>query len=76
VIAGLATLEPGKTYQVWLIEGAPVSAGLLTVDANGQGVLILTAETAISSFKSIGISIEPEGGSEQPTGDIVVLSDL
>ena len=76
VIAGLATLEPGKTYQVWLIEGAPVSAGLLTVDANGQGVLILTAESAISSFKSIGISIEPEGGSEQPTGDIVVLSDL
>jgi anti-sigma-K factor RskA len=77
VIAGLASLEPGKTYQVWLINASvPVSAGLLTVDANGQGVFILTADSAIGSFNSLGISIEPEGGSEQPTGEIVVFSDL
>jgi anti-sigma-K factor RskA len=76
VVTGLPPLEPGKTYQVWLIGGAPVSAGLLTVDANGQGVLIITSEEAIGSFNSLGISVEPEGGSPQPTGDIVVLSDL
>jgi anti-sigma-K factor RskA len=76
VISGLPPLEPGKTYQVWLIGDAPVSAGLLTVDANGQSVLIVTSEESIGSFNSIGISIEPEGGSEQPTGDIVVLSEL
>ena len=77
VIAGLPTLEAGKTYQVWLINGgAPVSAGLLTVDANGQGVLIVTSQEAIGSFNSLGISIEPEGGSPQPTGEIVVLSEL
>jgi anti-sigma-K factor RskA len=76
VISGLPPLEPGKTYQVWLIGDAPVSAGLLTVDENGQSVLIVTSEESIGSFKSLGISIEPEGGSEQPTGDIVVLSEL
>ena len=77
VISGLSQLEAGKTYQVWLINGgAPVSAGLLTVDENGQGVLILTSEEAIGAFNTLGISIEPEGGSPQPTGDIVVLSDL
>jgi anti-sigma-K factor RskA len=76
VVTGLPPLESGKTYQVWLISGAPVSAGLLTVDANGQGVLIITSQEAIGSFKSLGISVEPEGGSPQPTGDIVVLSDL
>lgn len=76
VITGLPPLEPGKTYQVWLIAGAPVSAGLLTVDSNGQGVLIVTSQEAIGSFNSLGISVEPEGGSPQPTGDIVVLSDL
>ena len=76
VISGLPPLEPGKTYQVWLIGGAPVSAGLLSVDENGQSVLIITSEEAIGSFNSLGISIEPEGGSEQPTGDIVVLSEL
>jgi anti-sigma-K factor RskA len=76
VISGLPPLEPGRTYQVWLIGDAPVSAGLLTVDQNGQSVLIVTSEEAIGSFNSLGISIEPEGGSEQPTGEIVVLSDL
>lgn len=76
VITGLPALEPGKTYQVWLIGGAPVSAGLLTVDSNGQGVLIVASQEAIGSFNSLGISVEPEGGSPQPTGEIVVLSDL
>lgn len=76
VVTGLPPLEAGKTYQVWLIANAPISAGLLTVDANGQGVLIVTSTESIGSFKSLGISVEPEGGSSQPTGDIVVLSDL
>jgi len=76
VISGLPPLDPGRTYQVWLIGNAPVSAGLLTVDENGQSVLIVTSEEAIGSFNSLGISVEPEGGSQQPTGEIVVLSDL
>jgi anti-sigma-K factor RskA len=76
LISGLPPLEPGQTYQVWLIGNAPVSAGLLTVDENGQSVLIITSEEAIGSFNSVGISIEPEGGSMEPTGEIVVLSEL
>lgn len=77
VISGLPKLEAGKTYQVWLIDGSvPVSAGLLKVDENGQAVFIVTSKESIGSFKSLGISVEPEGGSPQPTGDIVVLSDL
>ncbi len=77
VIAGLSQLEAGKTYQVWLIDaGGPKSAGLLTVDANGQGLLIVTSDLTIGEFNALGISVEPDGGSEQPTGEIVVLSDL
>ena len=76
-IAGLPPLEPGQTYQVWLIDGStPVSAGLLTVDEKGQGLLVVTSRESIGSFQSLGISVEPEGGSPQPTGEIVVLSDL
>lgn len=77
VIAGLGQLEAGKTYQVWLIDGGgPKSAGILTVDANGQGLLIVSSELTIAEFNALGISIEPDGGSSQPTGEIVVLSDL
>ncbi len=77
VITGLGQLEAGKTYQVWLIDASgPKSAGLLTVNANGQSVIIVTSDSQIGSFKSLGISVEPAGGSSKPTGDIVVLSDL
>jgi anti-sigma-K factor RskA len=77
VIVGLTPLEAGKTYQVWLIEGeVPESAGLLKVDANGQGMIVVSSETPIGSFDALGISVEPEAGSPQPTGDIVVLSSL
>ncbi|MBI5823189.1 MAG: anti-sigma factor [Chloroflexi bacterium] len=77
VIAGLAPLEAGKVYQVWLIEGStPRSAGFLAMDVHGQAILILNSESVIGSFDALGISIEPEQGSQQPTGDIVVLSDL
>jgi anti-sigma-K factor RskA len=75
LISGLPPLEPGKTYQVWLIGNAPVSAGLLTVNENGQSVLIVTSEETIGSFNAVGISIEPEGGSPEPT-EVVVLSEL
>ena len=77
VISGLPKLEAGKTYQVWLIDGGtPKSAGLLSVDENGQGVFIVNSQESIGSFNALGISIEPDGGSQQPTGDIVVLSDI
>ena len=77
IVSGLPRLQANQTYQVWLIaDGKPVSAGLLTVDENGQGVVIVTSGESISSFQSLGISVEPEGGSPQPTGDIVVLSDI
>ena len=77
VIAGLPKLEAGKTYQVWLIDGdAPVSAGLLTVDEEGKGLLVVTSDESIGSFNSLGISIEPAGGSIAPTGEIVVLNEL
>src|SRR6185369_14134879 len=77
IVAGLPKLEANQTYQVWLINGnKPVSAGLLTVDENGQGVVIVTSDESISSFKTLAISVEPQGGSPQPTGEIVVANDL
>jgi anti-sigma-K factor RskA len=77
VVTRLAPLQPGIVYQVWLIQGdTPTSAGLLTVDADGQGVLLLISDATIGSFDALGISVEPEGGSQQPTGDIVALGDL
>jgi anti-sigma-K factor RskA len=73
----LAPLPSGKVYQFWLIKGdTPVSAGLFSVDTQGRGLLSVSTSEPIGSFDAIGVSIEPEGGSPQPTGDIVMLSKL
>jgi anti-sigma-K factor RskA len=73
-VTGLAPLEPGQVYQLWLVRGdTPVSAGLFEVDEDGWAVLQVTADVSPGSFDAIGVSIEPEGGSELPTGDRVML---
>jgi anti-sigma-K factor RskA len=77
IVADLAPLPSGKVYQFWLIKGdTPVSAGLFSVDTQGRGLLSVSTSEPIGSFDAIGVSIEPEGGSPQPTGDIVMLSKL
>jgi anti-sigma-K factor RskA len=77
VLSGLRPLAPGSVYQLWLIEGeSPQSAGVFEVDAQGEAALLVQAPAAIDSFDALGVSIEPEGGSTQPTGDIVMLSEL
>ncbi|HLE52754.1 MAG TPA: anti-sigma factor, partial [Anaerolineales bacterium] len=77
VLSGLTPLETGSVYQLWLIQGdLPVAAGVFTVDAQGQATLQLQAVQAISSYDALGVSVEPEGGSQQPTGDIVIFSAL
>ena len=65
--------DPETVYQLWLIQGeTPISAGVFDVDASGSELYVV--ETAVpTSFDAIGISIEPPGGSDQPTGDIVLL---
>lgn len=74
VASGLKPLDEGRVYQLWLIHGAqPMAAGTFHADNEGQGTLVVPAGAAALPFDTIGVSIEPAGGSEQPTGDIVLL---
>lgn len=71
--ANLEPLDQQSVYQLWLIhEDVPVSAGTFEVDDSGRGSLVVSS--AERGFTAVGVSIEPEGGSEQPTpGNIVLL---
>ena len=76
-VAGLQQLEAGKTYEFWLIEGeTPVAAGIFEVDEEGTAILKVSQAVTPDSYDAVGVSIEPQGGSVQPTGDIVMLSEL
>ncbi|MGP9536734.1 anti-sigma factor domain-containing protein [Brachybacterium sp. AOP43-C2-M15] len=66
--AGLPELPDGRDYQLWMIdEAGPHSAGVLeTVDAP------VLHEGEIPDGASIGLSVEPAGGSSEPTTVIAV----
>ncbi len=77
VVSGLKSLEAGMTYEFWLIKDDKAApAGLFKVGEQGQGVLQVTQSFTSEAYNAIGVSIEPAGGSQQPTGDIVMLAKL
>lgn len=74
---GFPKLSVGKTYQLWLTRGETrLGVGTFTVDENGQGALLFKSETPIDEFTWARITDEPENGSPQPTGPIVVIGKL
>ena len=77
VVSGLEQLEAGKIYEFWLIQGDnPIAAGLFEVNEEGRAVLQVSQAVTPESYNAIGVSIEPQAGSVQPTGDIVMLGGL
>jgi anti-sigma-K factor RskA len=73
----LPALPADQDYQLWLLpkEGAPVSAGLLEIGPDGELMANPQFPPGVDAAKA-AISIEPKGGSPQPTGDIPVIGDL
>jgi anti-sigma-K factor RskA len=76
-VRGLANLDTAHQYQLWLIKGAERrSGGVFSVNADGYGSLLLSVPEDFKGFRAIGISIEPAGGSPQPTGARVLSGTL
>jgi anti-sigma-K factor RskA len=73
LVTGLPPVPADRTYQLWLIapQGA-VSAGLL---GRGQTSEPVVADTP-PALRSIGVTVEPAGGSPRPTTSPVVLLPL
>lgn len=65
-VAGLPTLQQGRTYQVWMLRGdSVVGVGLFTVDASGRGSTVFTAD--MHEGDTVAVTDEPAGGSPGPT---------
>jgi anti-sigma factor RsiW len=68
VVRNLAPAPEGQTYEAWVIDsGGPVPAGLF--EGGGQEVVLL--EEPVAEGTMVAVTLEPDGGSEQPTGDIL-----
>lgn len=72
---GVPAPPTGKVYQMWLIPkdgSAPVSKGLMDAEALSKPAVV----TGIGSAASLGITVEPEGGSASPTMPTVAAAPL
>lgn len=78
-ISGLPAPPPGRAYQLWYLSGRegeqPIPAGTFTIDDSGRGYLTMS-DVEPGSFSQIAITEEPEGGSPQPTSDVLVIGQV
>lgn len=72
IVDGLEQLPNDKTYELWYIgaDGTITAAGLMDVANSSSTWRVLDGEMAAGD--TVGVTIEPKGGSEQPTTDPIV----
>ena len=76
----LASVEPGRSLELWAIpaDGKPVSLGLLPANAKGRLELSDSQQQLLSKPITLAVSLEPTGGSPtgQPTGPVLYQGAL
>ena len=69
----MVSAPAGKAYELWFIDGDTyTSAGLMPDVADQTVVLDGSAAQAVA----VGITVEPDEGSKQPTSDPIAVFDL
>jgi anti-sigma-K factor RskA len=71
IVDDLPALGDDEDYQLWYIgEGGPVPAG--TFDSDGSGTVWRVLDGTMAAGDTVGVTVEPAGGSDQPTTDPIV----
>jgi anti-sigma-K factor RskA len=73
---GMPGLPSSKVYQLWVIaaSGRATSAGLLSLAADGTTAPVLAARLVRGD--TVGVTVEPAGGTTKPTTTPIVLIPL
>jgi len=72
IVDGLPALPEGKVYELWYIDESSTArpAGTFGVDAGGNTWRVLEGE--MQSGDTVGVTVEPAGGSKTPTTTPIV----
>ncbi len=74
VSAKLPPAPEGKVYQLWFVTPEEkISAGLIETDSSGKGFALVDGPGDASRLAAAAITLEPAGGSDQPTSPIYML---
>jgi anti-sigma-K factor RskA len=64
----------GKTYQIWVIKGdTPKPSGLF--EPKGDSIAAVV-ENPVEGADAVAVTIEPEGGSQEPTTDPMLVGKV
>ncbi len=76
VAEDLPAPSAGQVYQMWFVQedGTMASAGLLTVAGSERTEVVLDGDS--DGATAVGVSVEPPGGSEQPTTEPIAAVPL
>ena len=76
MITNLPPAGDNEVYQVWLVnpDDSAIAAGSLFVADNGQGFALIPAD--VTGYDRIAISLEPNGGSDQPAGGYLLVAEV
>jgi anti-sigma-K factor RskA len=75
VMTEVPPVPAGKTYQAWyIVDGQPASAG--TMSAGSDGNVVASGMQPLPGTSVIAVTVEPAGGSAQPTSDPIIVGTL
>ena len=73
--AGLPALSGGKVYELWFVSGGTARrAGLLPAPASGRTAPLLAS--GLAAGDAVALTVEPAGGTSQPTTKPIVVMAL
>ena len=72
IVDGLPALPSDKVYELWYIDTDSVArpAGTFTVEGDGSTLRVLDGD--MQAGDTVGVTVEPDGGSKTPTTDPIV----
>lgn len=76
IAQGLPSIPGNKTFQLWVLpaNGTPITAGAFDRQPDGTAVVVRTG--AITNAAQMEVTVEPSGGSPQPTTSPIFVTNL
>jgi anti-sigma-K factor RskA len=78
VASNLPRLETGRTFEMWIVPkvGSPRPAGVFKASPDGAAVHLQAGSVNVAEAAAMALSVEPEGGSPQPTTQPFVIHPI
>lgn len=75
VLDGLEDVSDDQAYQLWVMHGETPSPDRV-FRPNEDGRAIVSVDNDVENADAVAVTVEPRGGSQQPTGEILMLGEL